>query len=59
MLLTVSKVYIKDITISMDLDKALFSTKTINIFLFSLQNHILKYSFEVPHRGASNEYPNI
>ena len=28
-----------------------------NIFLISWRKHILLYSLEVPHRGASNEYP--
>ena len=28
-----------------------------NIFLISRRIHLLWYSLEVPHRGASNEYP--
>ena len=28
-----------------------------NIFLISQQKHMLWYSLEVPHQGASNEYP--
>ena len=31
--------------------------KIVNIFLICLQKHMLWYSLEAPHRGASNEYP--
>ena len=39
------------------LDKACFSTKNINSFLIYSQKHMLWCSLEVPHWGASNEYP--
>ena len=29
----------------------------VNSFLISQQKHMLWYSLEAPHRGASNEYP--
>ena len=42
---------------SIALDKVFFQPKSIDIFLISLQKHMLWYSLEVPHQGASNEYP--
>ena len=33
-----------------------FQTKNIDFFLTSLQKHMLWYSLEVPHQGATNEY---
>ena len=39
------------------LDKALFSTKKVYLFLFLNENIYCGYSLEVPRRGASIEYP--
>ena len=36
------------------LDKSWYQ---LNSFLISRRKHILRYSLEAPHRGASNEYP--
>ena len=40
--------------VNIGLDKGGFP---VNIFLISPQKHMLWYSLEAPHRGASNEYP--
>ena len=34
-----------------------FQPKSIDIFLISPGKHMLWYSLEVPHQGASNKYP--
>ena len=36
-----------------------FKPEIVDIFLVSPQKNMLWYSFEVPRRGASNEYNNI
>ena len=39
--------------------EVLFQSKSTDIFLISPRKHMLWYSLEVPHRGASDEYHNI
>ena len=37
----------------------LFQSESFIFFLISARTHMLWYSLEAPHRGASNEYHNI